>query len=199
VGGVTLPATGAPDAIVETDQQLIDAIARGGTDALARLYDRHAGVVYGLARRILPRVEDAEEVLQDVFAQVWREAARYDGSRGTVAGWMIVLARTRSIDRLRAGRARPDQHQPIEAPNVAIPERRPDPERAAISSEQARQVCRALDTLPGTQRELLELAYFEGLTQSEIAGRTGVPLGTVKTRIRTAMDMLRRALAAGTS
>jgi RNA polymerase sigma-70 factor (ECF subfamily) len=179
----------------ETDQHPVRAVAAGSADALSRLYDRHAGMVFGLARRILNHLEDAEEVVQDVFAQVWRDAARYERGRATVAGWVVMLARTRAIDRLRARRARPDQRAPVEpdaAPGLAS--RDVSPEEVSISSEDAREVRRALTTLPDSQRILVELAYYEGLSHSEIADRTATPLGTVKTRLRAAMATLREAL-----
>jgi RNA polymerase sigma-70 factor, ECF subfamily len=179
----------------EADRQLLAAIAGGSTDALERLYDRFASTVYGLARRILAQPDLAEEVVQDVFAQVWRDARRYDEARASVAGWIVLLTRTRAIDRLRARRARPDQDRGLEptavAP-IAAPER--SPEQVAISSEDARSVRAALDGLPDEQRSLVDLAYYEGLTHSEIAARTGVPLGTIKTRLRAAMTTLRGAL-----
>ena len=174
---------------------LVAEIAAGSTDALARLYDRHAGIVFGMARRILSRLEDAEEVVQDVFAQVWREAARYERSRATVAGWVVMLSRARSIDRLRARHARPDLNAPVgddAAPPIASSGL--TPEELTISAEDVRSVRGALAELPDAQRSLLELAYYEGLTHTEIADRTGVPLGTVKTRIRTAMSALRGVL-----
>jgi RNA polymerase sigma-70 factor (ECF subfamily) len=173
----------------------VDAIARGSADALADLYDRHAGVVFGLARRIVSRTEDAEEVVQDVFAQVWKQAARYSGGRGTVAGWIVMLTRTRAIDRLRARRARPDADRGEEpAPAMALADTGADPEAIALSGEESARVAGALATLPDSQRSLLDLAYFDGLSQSEIAARTGVPLGTVKTRMRAAMGILRQKL-----
>jgi len=186
----------AIDAMTEADRQLIRAVAAGSSEALGRLYDRHAAVVFGLARRILVRVEDAEEVVQDVFAQVWRDAGRYVPERATVAGWIIMLTRTRAIDRLRARKARPDQSQGTDPSLVApLPAVGRDPEQVAVSEEDGRQVRRALEGLPPEQRMLVDLAYFEGLTQSEIAERTGVPLGTVKTRVRAAMATLRSVLA----
>lgn len=178
-----------------SDHHLVRAIAAGSSEALARLYDRYAPIVFGLARRILVRLEDAEEVVQDVFAQVWRDAARYEHGRATVAGWVVMLARTRSIDRLRSRRARPDQNagDADVAPRLASRDR--SPEQVTISEQDARQVRGALTSLPEPQRALVELAYYEGLTHSEIAEKTGVPLGTVKTRLRTAMTTLRVALS----
>ena len=179
----------------EADRQILAAVAGGSTDALERLYDRFASTAYGLARRILAQPDLAEEVVQDVFAQVWRDARRYDAARASVAGWIVLLTRTRAIDRLRARRARPDQDRGLEPAAVApIAAAERSPEQVAISSEDARSVRAALEELPGEQRSLVDLAYYEGLTHSEIAARTGLPLGTIKTRLRAAMTTLRGAL-----
>ena len=170
-------------------------IAGGSSEALGMLYDRYARIVYALARRMLKQVEDAEEVVQDVFSQVWRDARRYQATRASVAGWIVMLARTRSIDRLRSRMARPDVASavaPETAPPIESHER--DPEQEAMAEQHAQAVRGALQRLPEAQRLLMELTYYDGLTQSEIAARTGVPLGTVKTRIRSAMATLSAAL-----
>jgi len=151
--------------------------------------------VYALARRIVLRLEDAEEVVQDVFAQVWRQAHQYRHERASVAGWIVMLARTRAIDRLRARRARPDEDRGVESTAAApVAAAGPSPEQAALSADDVKRVRTALDTLPENQRALLDLAYYSGLTHAEIAEKTGIPLGTVKTRIRSGMDALRSAL-----
>jgi RNA polymerase sigma-70 factor (ECF subfamily) len=178
------------------DRALIGDVARGSGDAVAELYDRHGATVYGLALRVLGQPDLAEEVAQDVFAQVWRDAPRYDAARSTVAGWMVMLTRARAIDRLRARRARPDQVTAIDPADAApLVSTARTPESATITAEDSRVIRRALATLPDQLRSLIELAYYEGLTHSEIALRTGIPLGTVKTRIRSAMGTLRSALA----
>jgi RNA polymerase sigma-70 factor (ECF subfamily) len=195
VGELAAHDSGNRDFASEADRRLVKAIADGSADALGRLYDRHAGVVFGLARRIVDRAEDAEEVVQDVFAQVWRQAARYRDDRASVAGWIVMLARTRAIDRLRARRARPDDEhgvEPVSALPLATTE--PDPEALALSAEHVAQIRSAYTTLPDNQRSLLDLAYYQGLSHSEIAKETGVPLGTVKTRIRAAMEALRQMM-----
>jgi RNA polymerase sigma-70 factor (ECF subfamily) len=185
---------------VQSDNLLLGDIAAGSSEALGRLYDAHAPVVFGLARRILRAGggsnEDAEEVVQDVFAQVWREAARYEASRATVAGWLVMLTRTRAIDRLRKRRARPDLAQPVDpAPVLAFqPASDRSPEAAAVNADEARRIGAAMTALSDEQRQFLDFAYYEGLSQSEIAERTGTPLGTVKTRMRTALQTLRAAL-----
>jgi len=161
-------------------------------DAAAIMYDRYAPAVLGLARRILGNARDAEDVAQEVFAQAWRTAASYDGERGNVASWLLIMARTRAIDQLRARRARPDAAA-VELPRT-IASADPLPQDVAIAGEQGALVRRALSGLSAPQRTALELAYFEGLTQSEIAARLDEPLGTVKTRIRTALMTLRERL-----
>jgi RNA polymerase sigma-70 factor (ECF subfamily) len=183
------------DIPAEADRQLIRSIGAGSAEALADLYDRYASTVFGLAKRITGRVEDAEEVVQDVFAQVWKQATRYESARATVAGWIVMLARTRAIDRVRARTARPDQSAGVDPDAIApISADGPDPEQVTLSAEDARGVQSALERLPEAQRSLVDLAYYEGLTHAEIAARTGIPLGTVKTRLRTAMMTLRDAL-----
>jgi len=183
------------DMNAEVDRQLILAVADGSSDALGRLYDGYVATVFGLARRIVSRLEDAEEVVQDVFTQVWRDAGRYRDERASVAGWIVMLARTRAIDRLRARRARPDGDHGVEAgPALGLQAAGDSPETFAISQQQAESVKRTLATLPESQRTLIEMAYYRGLTHTEIAAETGVPLGTVKTRIRAAMETLRDVL-----
>lgn len=194
--GLTTDDRAGREGRVGIDAELVREIAAGSADALGRLYDRHASKVFGLARRILARAEDAEEVVQDVFTQVWREAARYREDRASVIGWVVMLARTRAIDRLRALRARPDQSRTVEpSPSLVLPAGDADPEHVSISSDEARQLKVALGTLPENQRTLLEMAYYEGFSHSEIAERTKVPLGTIKTRIRAAMEALRGVLS----
>jgi RNA polymerase sigma-70 factor, ECF subfamily len=170
--------------------------AAGDEAALAALYDVHARVVYSLALRIVGDEADAEDVLQDVFDQAWRQAGRYDAQRGTVAAWLLNLARSRAIDRLRARRARPDTSATTSDDAWAsLPARGVDPGEALAAARDAEKVRRALHELPALQRLAIELAYFEGLTQSEIAERLEQPLGTVKTRIRNGLLKLREVLS----
>jgi RNA polymerase sigma-70 factor (ECF subfamily) len=181
---------------VQRDAHLLAAIASGSNDALGALYDAHARIVFGLAKRILGKQEDAEEVVQDVFAQVWRDATKYEAGRATVAGWLVMLARTRAIDKLRARKARPDldqAHDPVPILQASL-SKSLTPEALALTSAEAARVGAALGGLPAEQRTFIDLAYFEGLSQSEIAAATGTPLGTVKTRMRTALHTLRAAL-----
>ena len=175
------------------DQAALARLARGDQNALAELYDRHARPIYSLALRILRERADAEDIVQEVFAQAWNQAARFDASRGAVAAWLLMMARSRAIDRLRSRRSRPET-----ASDAAVVERMPDAavgqDLQLLSSEQVEQVKSALTLLPAPQREALELAYYEGLTHTEIAERLAEPLGTVKTRIRQAVIKLRESL-----
>jgi RNA polymerase sigma-70 factor (ECF subfamily) len=181
--------------VIDNDRALVREVADGSGDAVAALYDKYGATIYGLALRVLGQPDAAEEVTQDVFAQVWRDARRYDPSRATVAGWMVMLTRARAIDRLRARRARPDHAATAEPTHGTLMSTERTPESATMTNEDARLIKRALEALPDQLRSLIELAYYEGLTHSEIAARTGIPLGTVKTRIRNAMGSLRSVLA----
>jgi len=174
------------------DQAAIARMAGGDDQALGELYDRHAKPVYSLALRILQDSADAEDVVQEVFSQAWRQAARYDVSRGAVAAWLLAVARSRAIDRLRSRRARPDHADEVSA-DAAIDASAP-PDMEILSAERIARVRAALDTLPMLQRIAIELAYYEGLTHTEIAARLEQPLGTVKTRIRLALTKLRDTL-----
>ena len=186
---------GSPAALEsrQADQASLARVARGDQSAFADLYDRHARLVYSLALRILQNRADAEEIVQEVFAQVWAQAGRYDASRGSVAAWMLMLTRSRAIDRLRAQRVRPETAADADAAeNVMIAAAQ---DLDLLSAEQVTRLQRALKELPDPQRTALELAYYEGLTHVEVAARLGEPLGTVKTRIRQAVITLRQALA----
>jgi RNA polymerase sigma-70 factor (ECF subfamily) len=175
------------------DQAALARMARGEGEAVAELYDRHARPIYSLALRILGDATEAEDVVQEVFSQAWRQASRYSTSRGAVAAWLLNLARSRAIDRLRARRARPggliDDRAAGRIADVA-----PSVDSQVLSSEQVARVRAALDELPLLQRAAIELAYYEGLSHAEIAARLEQPLGTVKTRIRLAMTKLRDVL-----
>ena len=171
---------------------LVGRVAAGEMDAAAELYDRFAPQVYALARRIVRNDGDAEDVVQEVFSQAWRTADKYQSSRGSVIGWLLMITRTRAIDKIRARQARPDSDGGVLPDALASAEL--PPSEALVAAEEASRVREALLALPGPQRTALELAYYEGLTQSEIAARLSEPLGTIKTRIRTALSTLRTRL-----
>ena len=202
--GLLAALTGFRSTSAETeaeDRECLRRMASGDGEAVARLYDRHARAVYSLVLRILDNEGDAEDVVQEVFAQAWRQAPRYDPSRGAVGAWLLMMSRTRAIDKLRARRARPDA-QTIAADERTVgnaPAAGADVALEMIDAEQVQLVHRALGALPVVQRLAIELAYYEGLTHREIADRLEEPLGTVKTRIRLGLLKLREALGEGRS
>jgi RNA polymerase sigma-70 factor (ECF subfamily) len=182
----------APGGAADADQLLVGRLASGDLDAAGELYDRHAAKVLALARRIVRDDGDAEDIVQEVFSQAWRTATRFEPGRGSVAGWLLMMARSRAIDRLRARQVRPDTVGNVvleTMPGNTLP-----PSEQVLLSEQVARIREGLVALPAEQRTALELAYFEGLSQSEIAERLAAPLGTIKTRIRTALATLRRRL-----
>lgn len=163
--------------------------SEGDREAFAALYDASSGLVYALVLRILGNPADAEEVTLDVYVQAWRQAARFDGARGGVAAWLATIGRSRALDRYRAHGARQRREAgPMEEESVS---EAPSPERLTSLGEERRVVAAALRALPAEQRLVIELAYFEGLSQTEMAERLGLPLGTVKTRVRLGMMALR--------
>ncbi|MEP6635588.1 MAG: sigma-70 family RNA polymerase sigma factor [Acidobacteriota bacterium] len=180
-----------PEPAQDSDIELLHSVARGDEEALARLYDRYRLILFGLLVRILNSREEAEDTLQEVFLQVWRRAADFDEQRGRPFTWLVTLARSRAIDRLRALGAR--QRLADSAAQEVSPEAS-DAVADTLHAEQKEIVARALAGLPEEQRRTLRLAYFEGLTQSEIAAKLDTPLGTVKTRMRSGMMKLRELL-----
>ena len=172
------------------DIALLDRIIARDEHAVAELYDRHHRLLFGLILRILRDRSEAEEVLQEVFVSVWTRAVTYNVALGSPAAWLVRIARNRGIDRLRSNSVRLRA-----AESAPQPEAAESPEARAALSEQQRAVACALQSLPAEQRTLIEQAYFLGLTQSELAERFNLPLGTVKTRIRTGMMALREQLS----
>ena len=172
---------------------LITRIAAGDRDAFSRFYDILAPTAHGLIRRVLRDPEAAAEVLQEVFWQVWREAPQYDPARGSPEAWLVMRAKTRSIDRLRSIRRRDRTFVAPVDESVARSSDEPA-ENPAVVAEDRSLVQTALAQLPEPQRRVIELAFYDGLTQSEIAIRLGEPLGTVKTRARLGLERLRGAL-----
>ena len=172
---------------------LIRSMAAGDQSALATLYDTTSRLVFGLVLRILADRATAEEVLLDVYSQVWRQAALYDTKRGAPLAWLLTIARSRAIDRLRSGRIDQQSKEPLDAVGELTADTQ-SPEEATAISERRKLVRAALQALSPEQREVIELAYYSGLSHSEIAAQLGQPLGTVKTRTRLGMLKLREAL-----
>jgi RNA polymerase sigma-70 factor, ECF subfamily len=177
---------------VVADGEIVSRIAAGQGDALGDLDGRYGKLVYSLACRILRDAAEAEDIVQDVFAQAWREANRYDPRRASVTGWLLLLTRTRAIDRLRSRRVR--GIGVVASTPIDLADPAEDQELAAIRGAEADQLRAAYAGLPAPQRTAIELAYYEGLTHTEIAARLQEPLGTVKTRIRSALQRLRDSL-----
>jgi RNA polymerase sigma-70 factor (ECF subfamily) len=173
---------------------LIRRMAGGDTAAFAAFYDAYAPLAFGLLRRMLGP-EEAAEALQDVFWELWRGARDYDASRGGPEAWVTVRARSRGIDRLRSVRRREEMTAMTAAPlaDVAPETEAPNP---GVAAEERDAVRGALAALPASQRQVIQLSFFDGLSQSEIANRLGQPLGTVKTRMRLGMDRLRGLMGA---
>lgn len=181
----------------DADRSAVERTAAGDHAGLAELYDRHATAVYSLALRIVRRPEDAEDVAQQVFSQAWHTAATYDRSRGVVAAWLLMMARSRALDCLRRRQHARGTTATADAELAAIPDPGPSVEHVVATRQQIEHARVALDVLSEPQRQTLELAYYAGLTHSEISERTATPLGTVKTRLRSALQALRAAMASG--
>ncbi len=177
------------DASGVNDWSLLERIQQKDEAALSALYDRYSGLVYSEAKRILRDTGAAEEILQDLFYQVWRTAERFDAARGSLAGWLVVAARNRAISKLRkkSGKAEELEENPVFLG--------PSLESSTTQNLMLDKVRAVLGSLPDGQREAMEFAYFEGMSHSEIAERTGQPLGTIKTRIRSGMEALKKVLS----
>jgi RNA polymerase sigma-70 factor (ECF subfamily) len=174
------------------DAELVQRMSVGESTALGALFDRHGSRVLGLLQRMLGAGGEAEEVLQDVFLQAWTRASTYRADKGSPRGWLMVMARSRALDRLRAGKAarRRDEVALQDQPLVEAPEAEAELERQELGA----RMRRLLAELPAEQRQAIELAFFGGLSHSQVAERLGVPLGTVKSRILMGMKKLKQGL-----
>lgn len=182
-------APSAKDQPQVTDSMLISRIRAGDEDALATLHDRYSQVVYSVALRVLGETTQAEDILQEIFLQLWRNPQTFDSNRGSLGAWLAVITRHRAIDLLRRRRPESDIEDVIVAVDTRL-------EQTTDRNMAIAKIRAVVERLPAEQRKPLEMAFFEGLTHSEIASKTGEPLGTVKTRIRSALLTIRKALAA---
>jgi RNA polymerase sigma-70 factor, ECF subfamily len=163
-------------------------ISSGREEAMAELYDRYSSIVYSVALRVLGDTGRAEDVMQEVFMQLWRNPAAFDTNRGSLAAWLAVIARNRAIDALRKRRPESNIEDVVVAADI-------DLESEAARKITVEKVRGVLAGMPAEQRRAIELAFFEGLTHTEVAAELGEPLGTVKTRIRSALQALRKVMA----
>ncbi len=177
--------------------ELVEEVARGSEAALSALYDRYCRLVYGQILATLNDPRDAEEVLQEVFLQVWNQARRFDRRKGSVYRWLVILARSRAIDRIRSRNftRRREMEAPLEPLEPADEPRRTSQLDAVLMQERADMVREKLGVIPEAQQQVMRLAYYLGFTQSEIARKLGIPLGTVKTRMRDGLMALQDLLA----
>jgi RNA polymerase sigma-70 factor, ECF subfamily len=184
--------------IADDDVPLLKRIAEQDQIALSELYDRYARIIYAIAYKSLQSVEESEEAVLDVFAQVWRIAERYDVKKGRADSWLFLLARSRILDRLRKlQRNQPSIPIETELGEIQIASFSVEPIEEVLIHERRDRILSAIKTLPHEQRLVIELAYYQGLTHSQISAQTGVSLGTVKTRIRLGLNKLKSALDNG--
>lgn len=194
-GNFTATATNAStSATTSSDAELLAAVAQKQEWALATLYDRYATVLYSLALKILSDSGRAQDVVHEAFLTAWRKAALYNQARGNVATWLIVLCRNLAIDQYRMKMRLASRHVELETAAEYLIATENDPALAAIAADEGRALREALVKLPAEQKEVLEMAYFQGLSQTEIAAAIKAPLGTIKTRTRQALLKLREAL-----
>jgi RNA polymerase sigma-70 factor, ECF subfamily len=172
-------------------ESCVGRVAAGDQGAFAAMYDQLAPTVFGVARRVLRDPSQAEEVTQEVFTEIWRQATRFDAARGSVRTWAVTIAHRRSVDRVRSEQAHRDRQQRNAAVDVAAD---PTPEDTAVDTEDRERARKAMADLSDAQREALELAFYDGLTHVQIADHLGIALGTVKTRIRDGLIRLRTTM-----
>jgi RNA polymerase sigma-70 factor (ECF subfamily) len=197
VGNDVAPSDGAAVVLAGRHEpvlrSLIERMAHGDEAALGQLYDQTSGIIFALALRMLRRREDAEEVTLDAYTRAWRNSASYDPKRASVTAWLVMMARSIAIDRIRSSAGKAAKTEPLENP-MEQPSGDAGPEMAAWVGQQRERVVHALEQLPAEQRTAVELAFFGGLSHAELAEATQAPLGTVKTRVRLGMARLRLLL-----
>ena len=188
---VSAPARGEP-----ADEELLARIQVRAEQALAALYQRHAALLRTVISNVVNNDQDADDLVQEVFVEIWRQAAHYDQAKGKVLGWIVTLARRRAIDRLRKRQAyfRATERMRMELDRV--PAKNDSVEDEVMASDTREILQRAVSRLPHAQRDAILLAYYRGLSQREIAARTGIPLGTIKTRLELAVSKVRNAILA---
>ena len=187
--GETVSSRGIGSAGADSDQLLMGQVRAGGQQAMAAVFDRYAGMVYSVALRVLKDAGQAEDVTQEIFFQLWRDPEKFSFAKGSLGTWLLVVARNRAIDQLRQRRP----SEPMDEVAVASATNLASEAERGILMQRVRGIVR---DLPQEQQQSLQLAFFDGLSHSEIAERTGQPLGTVKTRIRSALSSLRKRLEA---
>ena len=181
-------------AISEGDSELVKRLQKRDPQALGELYDRYGRMAYALILRIVRDAATAEDLVQETFLRIWNRVQGFDGDRGALGGWLLAVARNRAIDYLRSKSGR--MRDALELNENEHPSLYADLEQDVLNADRARRLRKALEKLNPNQRNVIELAYFEGLSQTEMAERTGQPLGTVKTWVRTALKLLREELSA---
>lgn len=180
-------------ALVNADSGLLLRLQRREPEALGELYDRYGRLVYSLILRVVRDTGTAEDLVQETFIRVWNRAHSFDAQKGSIAPWLFAVARNRAIDYLRSAQAR---HDPAELNQMDHPSLYSEMESELFSRDSARRIQNAMRKLPEMHRQVIELAYFEGLSQSEMAEALGQPLGTIKTWVRAALRSLREQLGA---
>jgi RNA polymerase sigma-70 factor (ECF subfamily) len=170
---------------------LIASVANGDQAAFASLYDALSPTIFGVVRRVLRDPSQAEEVTQEVFVEIWKQATRFDAARGSVRTWAVTIAHRRAVDRVRSEQSHRERQVTVGAASLEVP---PSPEDDAVEAEDRQRARTAMDALPAAQREALELAFYDALTHVQISEHLGVALGTVKTRIRDGLIRLRTTM-----
>ena len=191
-----MPADQTPSQLARlADEDLLTLIERGDAEAFEAVYDRHSRVAYSLAFRLLGDRQSAEDLVQDAFLAVWRNASGYKPARGSVRNWILSIVHNRGVDRLRTLAAMSRRREALEQVELRRPDE-PDAAALGIGRAMAGQLRQELSSLPGDQFEVLKLAYYGGFTHHEISEMLGLPLGTVKSRMRLGLERLRRGLGA---